>query len=381
MQRGGGVYSLPSSPSSIPNSSRTGPHRILKSQPFYRRQSLQEDVLGHAANYADQRVAQRIANTKISLPPITNATAYLTTELVVAKSTGSMRELLGYTVVELDRQRSLFDIILDTDRGKVEHLVSQIREEMREREHKPWMPSAQLFESIQAVNENHIPNATSGSRTYSETLHLRRPDGNYIRIRIRATLAATSVYFVVMTFTLANEMPPPLQLTHSTSYQNLSSLRGRTGAPTTPSLHSPSFSHHIQAQAGPQSPYSHPGMGLTSPLSDSRPRSIQQDPNYVQLAQYATMNAQSPVSSPYYRPPASPPSMTPPSRTYCAPAPQPPGLQHGSLHLPPLQLKTLPDYGALGSRERERTAVATPQGPGRKETPRRERIGVREMLE
>ncbi|KAF8243949.1 hypothetical protein K440DRAFT_30226 [Wilcoxina mikolae CBS 423.85] len=203
MQRPG-ILSSPSSPSAVPTSYRSSSHRILKSQVdsprFSRRPSLtpREDILGHHTNgtsYFDQRHA--IRPSRINLPPISNATAYLTIDLLVAKSNENMRELLGYTAAELDCQKSLFDIVLNTDVEKVEHLSSRIRDDVRDREPKSWLSVPQLCASIQAVDESQIPSAIPGAISHSDVLHLRRPDGQYLRIRIRAHLAFASVYFVV----------------------------------------------------------------------------------------------------------------------------------------------------------------------------------------
>lgn len=393
MQRPG-VYSSPSSPSAMAPSARGGPHRVLKSQHdaprFYRRQSLQEDLLSRASNYSDQRGSQR--PLKISLPPITNATAYLTTELLVAKSTESMRELLGYRMVDLDGQKSLFDIVLDTDRGKVEQLVSKIHAEIRERgprEPKQWPPRiSTMCAAIQTITENQI---FMGMNTYDEMLHLRRPDGNYIRIRIRAQLASASFFFVIMAFSLANEMPPPLQLSHSTSYGSLHSLRNPT--PNTAPLHSPSFltsSSHLQIQSGGsgpsgrQSPYSHPGMSLTSPM-ESRPRTLQYDPAYPPpppLSQH-TNPSPSPVTTTFYRPTGSPAAITPTGSTFPPPPQQErlqqERLQQSDLQLPPLKMNSLPDYGY--DNNNNRIVEGRPITRHVEIPARRERIGVREMLE
>jgi len=368
MQRPG-VYSSPSSPS-IQGPARNGMHKILKSQPG-RRQSLQEDILGRASNYSDPR---RLS--KFNLPPISDATAYLTTDLFVVKSTENMRELLGYSAAELDVQMSLFDIVLDTDRAKVDHLATRINEEIRERGNPPeWLTGHQLHARIQTVSEGEVAAATRGTRTHSETLHLRRPEGTHIRIRIRAHAAVAPVAFVVMVFSLANEMPPPLQLNHSASYSSLGSLRTPTPS-TTPSLHSPSFltsGHLFQMQGGPfgpQSPYSHAAMLSTSPV-ESRPRTMQHEPPYPPFGQYPNPS-QSPASSNFHRPPVSPAALTPIGSVS---GPHTSGLQQDGLQLPPLKLNSVPQYGNA-----RRTSIVPPEEPRPIEMPKRERIGVHEML-
>jgi hypothetical protein len=374
-----GIYSSPSSPSAMAPSSRSGPHRVLKSQPtdagprFFRRQSLQEDLLGRgASHYSDHHHPHQRSSlrpSKISLPPITNAQAYLTTDMVVAQSTHDMRELLGYNMGDLDGRKSLFDIVLDEDRERVERLVTKIHEEIRQRDPSWNHWNAASVGALQGVSESQVQ--VLGVNAYNETLHLRRPEGNFIKIRIRANLSATtttSLFFVLMAFTLANEMPPPLQLSHSTSYSSL-----RTPTPRTAPLHSPSF-----LTSGPQSPYSHPpvNMAMTSPMESARPRTMQHPPPPPPpLSQYSNPSP-SPATSTFYRRPSDSPAaatMTP--STYCPPQQQQQGglLQQSDLQLPPLKLASLPEYG------RHRMSVSA--APTKVEMPRRERIGVREMLE
>jgi hypothetical protein len=389
MQRPGN-HSSPSSPSAIPTSYRSSSHRILKSQVesprFSRRPSLtpREDILGHHTNstsYFDQRHAPR--QSRINLPPISHATAYLTIDLLVAKSNENMRDLLGYTAEELDCQKNLFDIVLNTDVEKVQHLSNRIRDEVRDREMKEWLSVPQLCAAIQAVDESQTP-SIPGATTHSEALHLRRPDGQYLKIRIRAHLAFASVYFVVVVFSLANEMPPPLQLnSSSTSFINMNRLHAPTpGSGSNSSLQSPSFltsTHHLQVQggpSGPQSTFSHTGISLTSP-SESRPRTIHHESIYPSLTQYMNPSP-SPAPSTFYRPSMSPATVTPTGSTLNA-ARQPAGLQQNDLQLPPLQLKSLPGYARIENRMQG--SVVIPEEPSHIDTPKRERIGVREMVE
>ncbi|RPA89772.1 hypothetical protein L873DRAFT_1639656, partial [Choiromyces venosus 120613-1] len=195
------------SPLSSPTtrSFRTGPHRVLKSQPtdshrYNRRPSLtpREETLGQSGSYFDDRPLPR--SRGLNLPSLVpNATAYLTTELVVAKSSESVRELLGYSEHELNRVRSLYDIVLSSDRDKLYRLSRRIQDEVTEREpnYRPPVSPDSLYSAIQSVNQADIPSAIHGSKDIQENLHLRRPDGHFLRTRIQINLAKTSVFFVV----------------------------------------------------------------------------------------------------------------------------------------------------------------------------------------
>lgn len=372
--------SSPSSPTSLSAPYRST-HRVLKSSTndsrYSRRPSLtpREEILGQPG-YFDQRVPQR--QVKINLPPIADdATAYLTPNLLVVKSTEPLRELLGYPASELDCRKSLLDIVLRTD--KVHHLKSKIAADIAEREHRPTLDGLELFETIQSATENQISSSIHGSKDHSEVLHLRRPDGQYLRIRIRANVVCTSIYFVVMVFAIANEMPPPLQLSN-----NPTSMVGRANsiAGLTPPLHSPSFltsTNHRhppkESAAGAQSPYGHPLIPMTY-LPEQRPRSVNSEACFAQMPPHQYPNpSPSPASTAVYRTPMSPAILTPTGSNI--------GLQQYELQLPPLQLKThSPSIGGIDRRRSSgMSSGVSSEGSYRMETiPRRERIGVEEML-
>jgi hypothetical protein len=374
MQRPG-IASSPSSPSGLSSSYRSGTHRVLKSQSsditrYSRRPSLtpREEILGHATGYFDPALQRP---DRINLPPISNATAYLTTDLIVVKSTDSIRELLGYNKVELDCRMSLFDLVVEGDREKVYQLSNRILDEIREREPKSMLTKSQLHSNIQAVDDTRASTATLASRTHSDVLHLRRPDGQYLKIRIRANLASTSVYFVVMVFSLITEMPPPLQLNPNTT-MNRSPV-----SVSTPPIPSPSFLTSAN-RPGSQAPFPHSGAAV-----ESRPRTLQPESSYPALAHYSN-SVTSPGPSTYYRPPISPAPMVPPASGFGGQG------MHALLHiqnglqLPPLQLKSPPL--PLKSPERFDNKPDRIRNPDAREeassqTPRRERIDVKEMLE
>lgn len=371
-----------SSPTAIPVAYRTGTHRVLKSQSnessrFSRRPSLtpREETLGQTGGYFDDRPSSR--GPRFNLPsPVPNATAYLTCDLVVAKSTESVRELLGYAASELNGVRSLFDIVLPSDRDRLYRLSRKIQEEVSEREpnYLPPLSSTSVYAAIQSVTQGNIPAATHGSRDIQETLHLRRPDGHYLRTRIQINLAKTSVFFVVVVFSLVTGIPPPLQFSNpQTPYSSQERMYGpnQTIPPplASPSFINPSQQRQLQGEpSGPQSPYSlHPHIALRSPI-DSRPRTMQSD--FPSLAQYANASAPSPASAgfPPLRRPVSP--IVPVYEN-----PEPPR----DLQLPPLQLRRVDSNGS--DRDRNHLGATNERPSPSNSTPRRERIGVLEMLE
>jgi len=367
MQRPG-IASSPSSPSGLSSSYRSGTHRVLKSQSsdttrYSRRPSLtpREEILGHATGYFDPALQRP---DRINLPPISSATAYLTTDLIVVKSTDGIRELLGYKTVDLDRRMSLFDLVLKEDHEKVYQLSSRILDEIREREPKMMLTESQLHSNIQAVDDTQASTATLASKTHSDVLHLRRPDGQYLKIRIRANLASTSVYFVVMVFSLVTEMPPPLQLNPNTT-MNRSPV-----SVSTPPIPSPSFLTSAN-RPGSQAPFSHPGAAV-----DSRPRTLQPESSYPALAHYSNP-ATSPGSSTYYRHPISPAPMVPPAPGFGGQGMHAPLHIQNGLQLPPLQLKSPERFDNKPDRVRNPDA----REEASSQTPRRERIDVKEMLE
>lgn len=355
---------------------------MLKSQSnessrYSRRPSLtpREETLGQTGGYFDDRPSPHAP--RFDLPsPIPNATAYLTTELVVAKSTESVRELLGYTAAELNAVRSLFDIVLPGDRDKLYRLSRRIQEEMSEREpsYLPPHSTSSVYLAIQSVTQNDIPAAIHGSREIQETLHLRRPDGHYLRTRIQINLAKTSVFFVVVEFSLVTGIPPPLQFSNSQapySSQERMYTPNQTIPPplTSPSFMNPSHQRQLQGEpSGPRSPYSlHPNIALRSPI-DSRPRTMQSD--FPSLAQYASAPSPASAGFPPVRRPVSPVVSAGPVYENSEPP--------RDLQLPPLQLRRIDSSGS--TRDMNHLG-ATDERSSPSNGPRRERIGVREMLE
>lgn len=372
------VVSPLSSPTAITAPYRTGTHRVLKSQSNdsrFRRASLtprEETLGGQNAGYFDDRPSP--ITPRFNLPsPVPNAIAYLTTDLVVAKSTQSVHELLGYTAAELNGVRSLFDIVLSNDRDKLYRLSRRIQEEMSERgpNYLPPLSSHSVYAAIQNVTQSDIPSAIQGSKDLQETLHLRHPDGRYLRTRVQINLAKTSVFFVVVVFSLSTGIPPPLQFNNQPApYQNQE--RVYTPGHSIPPISSPPFvgpsQQRLQGEpSGPQSPYSlHPHMALRSPI-DSRPRTMQSD--FPSLAQYANASAPSPGFPPVRRP------VSPVSTGTVYENSEPPI----NLQLPPLQLKRVESNGNDWDRNHLNSSSDRRQSDS--STPRRERIDVHEMLE
>lgn len=276
-------------PSPINRTFRASHHRVLKSQPteplrFARRPSLtpREEILGQSGSHLEGRPPVRARG--LLLPsPVLNATAYLTTELVIAKSSESVSELLGYAEHELIRVRSLYDMVLSSDRDKLYRLSRKIQEEVIERDPNYRAPVSQdaLYSAIQSVSEADITSAVVvDSRDIQENLHLRRPDGHYLRTRIQINLAKTSVFFVVVSFSLVTGIPPPLQFNSSTySFGSQSRLYSPNQIPQPP-LTSPPFLTPRQLQgepSGPQSPYSLRHYALT-PLPSEMKKDLQLPP-------------------------------------------------------------------------------------------------------
>ncbi|KAI5805142.1 hypothetical protein EDC01DRAFT_358657 [Geopyxis carbonaria] len=403
MQRQGSVVSPLASPTT---------HRVIKAHPVdnvrtYRRSSLtpKEEVENLASSYFEVRSPRGPWRNDLPPQPPSPAVAYFTTDLVVAKSTEPLRELLGCSATDLDGFKSLFDIVLTTDRDKVYRLSSRIQEEMAQRGLKAH-PSSQVYQVVQAIGEDEAAAAVQGSKLHSESLHLRHPNGQYLKIRIRANLAVTSVCYVVIVFSMTNEMPPPLQLNPSCltgsgiqqSQHSSKSVQLAQPPLTSPSLITPSHHHHhqhvhpspsvqpplnspsfltsshqrqFQAEpSGPQSPFAHPGSMQSSSI-ESRPRTMQPESSYSSLTPY--MNPSSPASSTFHhhRAPISPATATPTGIGFVAS-----GLQQSDLQLPPLLLK---DPQPLSHPNHQRKI----NGEGEKyvQTPKRERIGVKEMLD
>ena len=208
-----GILSSPSSPTAFgPYKASTNTNRVLKSQQDParhardRRASLtpREDILGPSAGYFDHH-----PHRAPILPPIAPASAYLTPELLIARSTEGMRELFGVaSAAELDGAASLFDLVARGDAARLQQLVAAFRAEMRERGPARWAPAPASDAALHA--------AAQAARTHTATLHVLRPGARApLALRVRANLARLDAYVVVMVFAPAAgayEPPPPHRL-------------------------------------------------------------------------------------------------------------------------------------------------------------------------
>ncbi|KAI9787177.1 MAG: hypothetical protein M1839_003412 [Geoglossum umbratile] len=375
---------IPSS-AAVPPSYRPGSHRVLKSQT-----GPQPAVPRHL-----ERASLRDANVVPPNPhgstgfqpsalerrpyPSTLAVAYLSMDLIIAKTSGFFVDAVSPGVQDLVG-RNLFDMIRTVDREKLYRLKCQMLEERDAREpaYLPPIYGESEIHAIQSVHESEIASITLGSHDRTEDLTFRLPDGRYSRFQVQLKLAKTSVFFAILVLPTSSYQPgfqPPLPQTSQYRQAMIPSTYGQT----TPL---PSYSQPPQTQSFPSVPppyYNERNLSPGGPLSGDRRSQVQSDPGYHQMVQYSSAP---PAPSHLAKPSATPASsaaLQKPQILYAGPSEGPPR----RLQLPPLRGVTGPGDAqtveAKVERDAGRDGQREQQEGGR--IYRRDRIAVQEMLE
>jgi len=207
---------------------RTLSYREIRSHP--------ETSYGNSRASFSQASSNGYASTHDPLPsnqtiPENNPTAILTMEFVVLASNYSFSEALSLrSSVE---GRSIKDLLIPSDREKLQRLQNSLSGELQEKAHLPSIRS-----SIPGPTFD-ILSATAGFQQRPEYWTFRLPNDQSRGFPVSISLAKTSTYFLVLTL-VAGSRPPPLAL-HATT---------RGWAPPLPSpvsvqsMRSPGLDHH-----------------------------------------------------------------------------------------------------------------------------------------
>ena len=167
--------------------------------------------------------------------PETNPIAILNMEFVVLRSNCSFSEALSLrSSVE---GRSIKDLLISSDREKLQRLQNSLSGELQEKAHLPSLRSSIPGPSFDVLS------ATAGFQLRPEYWTFRLPNDQSRGFPVSISLARTSTYFLVLTL-VAGSKPTPLTLQSTT----------RGWAPPLPSpvsvqsMRSPSLDHHPMAQ-------------------------------------------------------------------------------------------------------------------------------------
>ncbi|EPS36009.1 hypothetical protein H072_10515 [Dactylellina haptotyla CBS 200.50] len=238
------------------------------------------------------------------IPP----TAFLTTDLVVASSTGSFQDLLGFAAHDLNLRRTVYDLATDspTDLKNLDRVLRCIRAIIqREDPHYRTPPSQEVYNVLQRSSSVDLRAGLRGAPVIEEYFDFRRSDSAVIKGFARFYLSRASVYFVAMEVGVVRN-------------------RSFTGPSTNRVPEAPNF---------PQIPH----RGSADSILPQRLQRSQSfsSPNFTPQGQTAHQSSPAPPvpavpALPVSRGMGVPSPALPPASTYPPPAPAPvPGHSHG----------------------------------------------------
>lgn len=277
--------------------------------------------------------------------PENNPTAMLTMEFVVLGSNYSFSEALSLrSSVE---GRSIKDLLIPSDREKLQRLQNSLRGELQEKAHLPSTRS-----SIPGPTFD-ILSATAGFQQRPEYWTFRLPHDQSRGFPVSISLARTSTYFLVLTL-VAGSKPPPLAL-HSTSRGWAPPLPSPVSAP---SMRSPGLDHH---------PISRPTLGYpTAP------------PNHPPVVQPITTYRRSPPQpQDHQTSPSSGSAGTAPSSLQGSDVPRD-SLRH--LQLPPIRTSGISGSSRPGDKGRGDGMGSSKGSPQSAKRKKRRRVDLGEIL-
>ncbi|KAK6544596.1 hypothetical protein TWF694_001284 [Orbilia ellipsospora] len=131
----------------------------------------------------------------------TPPTAFLTTDLVVASSTGSFQDLLGFAAHDLNLRRTVYDLATDspTDLKNLDRVLRCIRAIIQQEDpHYRTPPSQDVYNVLQRSSSVDLRAGLRGAPIIEEYFDFRRSDSAVIKGFARFYLSRASVYFVAM---------------------------------------------------------------------------------------------------------------------------------------------------------------------------------------
>lgn len=322
---------------------RTLSYREIRSHP--------ESSYGNSRASFSQASSNGYASTQDPLPsnqniPEANPTAILTMDFVVLRSNYSFSEALSLrSSVE---GRSIKDLLIPSDREKLQRLQNSLSGEVQEKAHLPSIRSSIPGPTLDILS------ATAGFQQRPEYWTFRLPHDQSRGFPVSISLAKASTYFLVLTL-VAGSKPPPLTLPSTT----------RGWVPPLPSplsvqsMRSPGLDHHSMSQ-----------MALGYPTAPpSRQPVIQPITTYRRSPSQPRDSNTSPSTGS---------AGTAPSSLHCSDVPRD-NLRH--LQLPPIQTSGIPGSSRSGDKGRGdgmgSSAKGSPQSAKRK---KRRRVDLGEIL-
>ncbi|KAF3195199.1 hypothetical protein TWF225_003613 [Orbilia oligospora] len=218
------------------------------------------------------------------IPP----TAFLTTDLVVASSTGGFQDLLGFAAHDLNLRRTVYDLATDspTDLKNLDRVLRCIKAIIQQEDPHYRTPASQdVYNVLQRSSSMDLRAGLRGGPVIEEYFDFRRSDSAVIKGFARFYLSRASVYFVAMevavvrnrsftgpSTTRAPETPIFPQIPHRGSADSILPQRLQRNR----SFSSPHFPP--QNQKIPQNPPGQPQLSAPVQPATSRPMGVQAAP-------------------------------------------------------------------------------------------------------
>ena len=281
-----------------PDHRRSKTYRELRSQPEIPYIDQRPGTSG--SGYSDHQylrgsVAHAAPPTQASLSD-SIPTVLLSPDFVVAQHNRAFSDALSLPFTA--RGQTLLDLVVPSEREKIQRLQAVMRAELRDAAHPAFMrggPSS--LGSMPAIEHLDIAHATAGFRTRSEYWTFRLPREQSRGFPISISLARDGANFVVLTLVQSTsaiqalQHPPASHLVRSPPIPTSSSIGGIHSPP----MHSPRDHqrHHRNSPSDVALPYLM--SSTSSPLEDQM---LQLQPSHS-LAQYKQYSPPRPISLPY----------------------------------------------------------------------------------
>lgn len=275
---------------------RSKTYRELRSQPetpFVDQRPRTSDLTLSQNQYMQGATSYPVSPPTNHLVNLDIPTVLLTPDFVVAQHNRAFSNALSLSFTA--RAQTLLDLVVPTEREKIQRLQSIMRAELREAAHSSLMRGGQSSHgSMPSIEHLDIARATAGFRTRSEYWTFRLPREQSRGFPISITLAKEGAHFVVLTLvqstsTMHAVQPLPLQqLVHSPPLLQ-SSVRGYQSPPQQILPHHSHRGPHRNSPSDVGIPYI-----LSSPASSIDEHMLQLQPSHS-LAQYKHNSPPRPV--------------------------------------------------------------------------------------
>jgi hypothetical protein len=139
------------------------------------------------------------------LPDFSTASAYLSLDLIVAKSNQAFMDATSVGGSNA-AGRNLLELVSTTDRDNL-YAIKRIIEEERQRRDPAYirpMRASEELDAIQRMDYDESGRDSRGSQEHEIELSFRLPDGYHAVFTTRMKLARSSVYFVILSFPVRN---------------------------------------------------------------------------------------------------------------------------------------------------------------------------------